>query len=563
MRIIESFGGWNLMKVDESTKAAKEYMFQRAASKMRKEPTELSPEERDRILKDPLYLEISEIGKAYPNYITALLKFAYEHKASVDQIRSLLNDFQTKKALISQLGSPQQLMDDYANREPAHGVFGFEQLTDEIQSLERIKSAKWFIDAMPLKLRQGLRSLSREELAPIIDAALTLSDLGENTVKMFFLTIKAHENDPIKDFVRFVIEYVDSFSDKAKANRLQKVDDFGDQTGVLYYDGTILALSIRTAAASAGVCAGADWCITRGSFDSSNYGGGNNVQLAVFNFGLKADDPMAIVGYTVTFDGKLTYAHDRGNKSVISGNNMAENFKRLGYPNAMIDAIQEALPLESAVKTAIYKLNLDKGKPLDILFSVITQTYDLEYTEEAGKIISNLVKDRISTLITEADMDRAIQKYKEKGILSQISAEVAKALFAKADPAVMKELVDSTLEAFAEIRMIVKEDPSLMNARIANVLSQQDEVLKALGLTGGDVEAVMEYISRERLTEFKMAEPAVKPRTAPTIAPTRPMPKRPGPVPSKQPFKAPEPAKAEAEDVISRYEELTKNQEEQ
>jgi hypothetical protein len=34
-------------------------------------------------------------------------------------------------------------------------------------------------------------------------------------------------------------------------------------------------------------------------------------------------------------------------------------------------------------------------------------------------------------------------------------------------------------------------------------------------------------------------------------------------VPSKRPFKEPEPAKAEAEDVIARYEELTKNQEEE
>jgi hypothetical protein len=67
----------------------------------------------------------------------------------------------------------------------------------------------------------------------------------------------------------------------------------------------------------------------------------------------------------------------------------------------------------------------------------------------------------------------------------------------------------------------------------------------------------MEFEEMISIFEFIMAEPAVKPRTAPTIAPTRPMPQRPGPVPTKQPFKTPEPAKAEADDVISRYEELT------
>jgi hypothetical protein len=41
------------------------------------------------------------------------------------------------------------------------------------------------------------------------------------------------------------------------------------------------------------------------------------------------------------------------------------------------------------------------------------------------------------------------------------------------------------------------------------------------------------------------------------------MPQRPGPVPTKQPFKTPEPAKAEADDVISRYEELTGKKDEE
>ena len=59
------------------------------------------------------------------------------------------------------------------------------------------------------------------------------------------------------------------------------------------------------------------------------------------------------------------------------------------------------------------------------------------------------------------------------------------------------------------------------------------------------------------ILEFFMDGPLVKP--APTKTPVRkPMtPSRPSPIPSKQPFKAPEPAKAEAEDVLKRLDYLT------
>jgi hypothetical protein len=563
MRIIESFGGWNSLRLDESTKAAKEYMFQRAAKKMRKMPEDLTPEERDRILEDPTYRQVAELAKSYPNYITALLKFAFEHDVTVDQISSLLNDFQTKKALIAQIGSPQQILDDYANREVENGVHGFEQLTDEIMRLERVKEAKWFIDAVPKRLRDGLRSLNREQMEPVINAIVALEELGEEPIKRFFASIKALENEfSTSEFVDYFINYVAGYSDENKRQRLEAIDEYGPQAGILYYDGQYLAVSLRTAEAQRVVCSGAQWCINRGSFDSSSYGGGNN-QISVFNFNADQNsDPMFMVGFTISYSGKeVKYTQNYNNRDIKASSDPAENFRKLGYPEDLIKTVVKVLPEEGLIKQAVYNLGIDSSTPEEVLFKVIQQSYDVtEFSPENKQILVDIVVDKIKSKL---NIERVAAKYKEYGILSKFSAEIAKDILKDAPASVMQDLANTTLEIFAEINSIVQADPSLANDRIRNVLSQEDAVLTELGLNRGDVEALMEYTDWDSLDEFMMAEPAVKPRTAPTIAPTRPMPKRPGPVPSKQPFKAPEPAKAEAEDVIARYEELTKNQEEE
>jgi hypothetical protein len=269
-----------------------------------------------------------------------------------------------------------------------------------------------------------------------------------------------------------------------------------------------------------------------------------------------------MVGFTISYDAKqVKYTQNYNNRDIKASEDPAENFRKLGYPEELIKTVVGLLPEEGLIKKAVYNLGIDSSTPEEVLFKVIQQSYVVtEFSPENKQILIDIVVNKIKSKL---NTDVVVAKYKEAGILSKFSAEIAKDILKDAPADVMQDLANITLELFAEINSIVQADPSLANDRIRNVLSQEDAVLAELGLNRGDVEALMEYTDWASLDEFMMAEPAVKPKTAPTIAPTRPMPKRPGPVPSKQPFKAPEPAKAEAEDVIARYEELTKNQEEE
>jgi hypothetical protein len=553
MRIIESFGGWNLMKLDESTKAAKEYMFQRAAKKMRKEPAELTPEEKDKILTDPQYLQIVDLAKAFPNYLTALLKFGLDQKASLEDLRTLLQTLQDKKQLLSQLGrSPQEVLDDYANREPSNGIFGFEQLTDAIRTIERIKEAKWFIDSMPRKIREQFRALTPEGQQPFITAAIQLKELGEEAISRFFKKIKAFENKPISEVGEYIERYLKGFSNLDMQKKIQDIENLEPEAGIIYSDDQYLVMSVRTEKAQKDLCAVANWCINRGSFSSY---ANDAVQLNIFNFGTSSSDPLFLTGTTVYYTGKVRTAHDINDSMIKKSDDPAEHFSQLGYPDQVVNTIIRELPREMMVKKVVYDLNLDKNKPIEVLFNIIKQSYsiDPQTDPETLDIVLDIVRTRIKENLTRAEI---IKMYTEYGVLSKFSAMLVKELLGDSSSEEMQQIIDATLRIFATVNQIAKEDPTLLFPQVKNVLAQESDVLKELGLDRGDVEAVMEYISKEMLNEFLMAEPAVKPRTTPTIAPTRPMPKRPGPVPSKQPFKAPEPAKAQAEDVIARYEEL-------
>ena len=124
MRIVESFINWLAgHSLNENIAAAKIYMQKRYAKRLRKDPNALTPEERDKSLTDPAYLQILELVKAYPGYAMPFIKFHFDHGATVQELTSLLEIIKTKKHLLPQLTLS---IDQWANAEPVNGIQGFE-----------------------------------------------------------------------------------------------------------------------------------------------------------------------------------------------------------------------------------------------------------------------------------------------------------------------------------------------------------------------------------------------------------------------------------------------------
>jgi hypothetical protein len=425
-----------------------------------------------------------------------------------------------------------------------------------------MKESKWFIDSMPRQIRDQFRALSPEEKQPFITAAVQLKELGEDAIKRFFGKIKAFDGKPISDVAEYINRYLKGFSNLDMQKKISDIENLEPEAGVIYSDDKYLVMSVRTEKAQKDLCAVANWCINRGSFSSY---ANDAVQLNIFNFGTDASDPLFLTGTTVYYTGKVRTAHDINDVMIKKSEDPAEHFTALGYPAEVVNTIVRELPREMMIKKVVYDLQLDKKKPIEVLFNIIKQSYSIDPATdpETLAIVLDIVRTRIKENLTKEDV---VKMYSEYGVLSKFSAMLVKELLGDASPEDMKQIIDSTLKVFATVNQIAKEDPTLVFPAVKNVLAQEQDVLRELGISGGAVMEKMGTMDFEEMLsifEFIMAEPAVKPRTAPTIAPTRPMPQRPGPVPTKQPFKTPEPAKAEADDVISRYEELTGKKDEE
>ena len=516
MRIVESFNNWLAgHSLNENISAAKIYMQKRYAKRLRKDPNALTPEERDKSLTDPAYLQILELVKAYPGYAMPFIKFHFDHGATVQDLTSLLEIIKTKKHLLPQLT---RSIDQWANAEPVNGIQGFEQLMDELRTMERAKDAKWFMEALPRTLRDQYRAL---------------------------------------DVLEYTANYVKGFANLGLSKKVKELEELEPEAGVIYSDDQYLVMSMRTENAQKKLCAVANWCINRGSFSSY---ASDAVQLNIFNFGTDPSDPLFLTGTTVYYNGKVRTAHDINDKHIMKSSDPTEHLTQLGYPQALVSNVVQELATEMMVKKVVYDLKLDKTKPVELLFNIIKQSYlvDPAANQDSLNIVLHIVDTRIKQNLTQ---DQVLKMYKDQGVLSKFSAQLVKMLLADAGDADIQAIIDATLSIFAEVNLIAKEDPSLVFPQVRNILAQENDVLRELGLNRGDVDAVMESIEPEdfdQIVEYWAAEPAVKPTTKPAQPATRPStPSRPSPIPTKQPFKQPEPAKAEADDVIKRLKMLT------
>ena len=541
MRLIESFGGWTNHQeklILENIQAAKAYMQKVAAKRLEKDPRDLTPEERDRALANPQYKKIIDMVKANPGYAYAFVKFHFDQKISLDTLKQFIDELPRKKHIIQQL--PNQV-DYYANLESQPGqVTGFEAMTDAIRTIERAKEAKWIVDKLPKSLRDQYRAASPEKQTELINAAHALTELGPEIISRLFQKIASMTRWGIDDVIDYISNYLKGYSNLGMKRKIDEITALEPESGVIYQDDRYLALSARTENAQKKLCSVANWCINRGSFSSY---ANNAVQLNIFDFGVEPTNPMFLIGTTVYYTGKTRTTHDINDAYIQKSDDTAKNLTELGYPENVVRGIMAALPTEMLIKKVVYELGLDKGTASDVVVKIIKQGYLIDPFQNPAslEVILDIVRTRIKESLTRTEVTDLYKKY---GVLSRFSAALLNELMPDITPQEKKEIYDATLAIFKEVHEIAEYDPSLTaTPAIQNVLSQEQAVLSELGLPS------------DAVNEFKMAEPAVKPKTAPPK--TRPAtPSRPSPVPTKQPFKQPEPAKAQAEDVIKRLNSL-------
>lgn len=595
-RIVESFSGWLIadLAINENIAAAKVYMQKKMAERLNKSVAELTPEERERALGAKDYKAILDLLRDQPGYVMPFVKFHYDQRIPLEDLTALANLIRTKKHVIQQLS---RSVDQYSAIPKVNGVSGFEALNDEIRTIEREKEAKWIIERLPSRLKAKYRELPPIEQKVLLNAAHQLTALGKEITDRLFQKIKSMENLPIQEVVEYIANFIKGYANLDVKKKMDKIAELDPEAGVLYMDDRFMVLSLRTEKAQKALCDVANWCINRGSFSSY---ASNALQINIFDFAENPGSPLFLTGNTVSYQGKVTNSHDLNdsnffgqysdgvctNSSYAASNALAsrkvyptnsrctynsgctyqQHFHNLGYPEILIHAVEAQFQNEVMVKKIVYDLGLNKYDTRTLLFNIIKQSYTLDpgTTPETLLTILDIVRSRITTSLSR---EQVVDLYAEYGVVSKFSAYLLAELLPEATDAEKKRIIEKTMSLFKIVNAMVRKHPDSLNnfPQLKNTIPQQRDILKGLGVPEDQIESVMESINKvdaeidallESLTMDAPA-PVKTPTRTPTKTPTKPStPNKPGPIPTRQPHKTPEPAKAEADEVIKRLEAL-------
>ena len=498
-------------------------MLKRFAQAKGLEVSEITPEDQARVFANDDYKKVLQLIQPLPGYASTFVKFKFDHRVSFEQLAELLEKIKANSQFLGELSMP---IIEFPNQDKVNGVPAFEALMDEFTKIETRRKSKWILNELPGNLRRAARELPKEDLQRLFNAATIMNDLGEE-VKVRLLKKAKAFTDPI-DFIVYAESYVKGYLNSDVQSKIDKLEELEPEGSVIYADDRYLMLSARTEKAQKELCSVASWCINRGSFNNSSYGGGA-VQINTFDFGLPPTDPHHLIGTTISYDGKVTYSHDINDKSVKSTDDITKHFNQFGYPEKLIKTLITVFPIEAMIKKVITELNLDKKSPIQVLESVIKASYKVnpEDDQESARVILNILMERIAPAVKEEEI---IALYMKFGVMSIFAAKLFNMLLPNVNPQTRAEVIQNAKAILDEIKGYASTGlfkyPQLLNA-----VKSEPKILELLG------ESIV--------NEFYAAEPAIKePVTKPKVTP------RPGPIPTKKPSVNPEPS-ATAEDVVN------------
>jgi len=576
MRLIESYSSWTRSNlVNENIKAAKAWMIRNYADSRKIDNREISDEQRQRILEDPLFKKVIDITSHAPGYAYAFTRFAYEQRAPIPKLIELLDLIKAEKNSLSSLPMS---VEDYANTPVVNGVPGYEALTDAFENIKRNRSAKWMIDSLTNKkgLRAKVQALPPNELDRFYKVGTLINQIDasapagadEKSVKQRLLAKSADFSDPI-EYIEYAESYAEGYSKSDIRSNIEAIEALEPEAGVLFVNDRYIAISVRTESAQKQLCSVANWCINRGSFTDQRYGGGN-IQLNIFDFGVPVTNSKHLTGTTITYAGKVTYSHDINDTSILKSSDPAEHLRLLGYPESLVTKVVGSLPTEAAIKKTVTSLNIDGATPINILIEIIKMSYHLEVESDSAALsaILKILDERIAPSVTEQQL---IDLYMNYGVLSKFSASLFNRLLSNIGDTQRESIINKTSEIFSKLKTYANSTLSKSAAPdrlkgLHSVLAGEADVMDALRsntITESSAQPVTAPPQTKPQTSPKpgpvpATRPSVNPQpkaNQPTIAPPQTKPQtapKPGPIPTTRPSVNPQP-KATEEQVINRF----------
>ena len=499
----------------ENVQAAKDYLLKRYALDKKIKTSEIPEEEKKKILDDPKFKEVKDLTEKLPGYTPMFVKFRFEQKASMADLKNIFNDLiKYKQTLAKDL--PMNI-NDYVNIVPSEDDIrpGYEILGDDLTNIERKIKLRKLYSEMTIKMRHMFNKATETQVNKLEEISNQLNKLkdkkneetGEvaNAWKGFTKQMKKYEDtltypeykDPKVAFDAMIKdgeEFIEAW-DLKEDERIEKLKKLGPQIGFLYNKKGYIAISTRTPEALRAIAGDTGWCIRNDSTFWS-YGQGR-IQLVIMNLNTSVTDPLSLIGSTINVDGSVHTDATRPNQRLRDKNsNMFKTLKDtlvgLDYPQDLVDSVMSKFKMESDIKIALERYYKD-GSGLtirNIIESLIATSKGFlagAMPQEDWEKVSGLVAQIIFEVkgLKKSDF---MNEFKQYGIFSEATLNVFNRLIGddhtKAD---IEDILRATEKGIEEIKYVLELNAEgnlpLKPAQVQsmkNVIKEEKDIAKRI-----------------------------------------------------------------------------------
>ena len=334
----------------ESIKAAENFLKTKALNAKKEiigetgERIGLTPEEQGQAISDPNYLRIKSMTEN-PDYIWGFLRFFYEGMLGLDTESRFerLSNILTSLELINRvsknrkdLGLPKNFS-EYAS-EKSKGLI---ELENDLKTCNiKIKANNW-IKNLPNVQREMFKEADLRILKTVCNISDKFMTLGSGNAETKDLIIKTFYRGVVKySSIEEILKAANDTIESSKNNSLllkirsaQTItDELGENLGVkmVYCQDEILIVIVGSWEANRRLNGDVGHCIVRTEASWNEYMWGGNFQYYLYDFSLKANDPLSVIGITLTPSGKISACHTKFDAKFLS--QISNHLESLGVP---------------------------------------------------------------------------------------------------------------------------------------------------------------------------------------------------------------------------------------
>jgi ankyrin repeat protein len=386
-------------------------------------------------------------------------------------LRKIFNDMVNYQDLLSKLRRP------VANYIDPNITNNTEQLIDDLEDISRYRKLKKFIDEFNRELKNDYAQSPKFFKDKLVNIATSFDELGkdEDTGKIdfeeqrviqkrFFSKIGRYRT--VRELVAQAENFLKAESDamvskfyKAIEKCNKKYGDYGVK--VMYDEGGLLIMEIKSFAACVDLFSNTSWCIAQYLNQWNNYVGGDtifNKQYAILNFNLPPSDNKSIIGITIEPKQSVRACHLKDDAGAMSA------FRKI------FNKFEEDLELEK-----------------DFIFKGLVPMTDAEIDEKKRRLIANrevvkkgLTLDQLKKYVIEdgADVNASSGLPLENAVIEDSIEKVEFLLEYGASPNLKKkqEAIVNKVKSFEVLKLLIAKGAEITPIVFKSLVEDEEAV---------------------------------------------------------------------------------------